>query len=124
MKISYNWLKQYLNTNLPVDETAHLLTMSGLEVEKVEQFCAIEGGLEGLVIGEVVEKSQHPDADRLSCTKVNVCGEALLDIVCGAPNVDVGQKVVVATVGTILSLADGDSFKSRSRRFEDRFQKE
>lgn len=116
MKISYNWLKQYLNTDLPVDETAHLLTMSGLEVEKVEQFCSIEGGLEGLVIGEVVEKSQHPDADRLSCTKVNVCGEALLDIVCGAPNVDVGQKVVVATVGTILYPADGDSFKIKKSK--------
>ena len=115
MKISYNWLKQYLNTDLPVDEAAHLLTMSGLEVEKVERFCPIEGGLEGLVIGEVIEKIQHPDADRLSCTKVNIGGDELLDIVCGAPNVDAGQKVVVATVGTTL-YSDGDSFQIKKSK--------
>ncbi|MFT5279115.1 MAG: phenylalanyl-tRNA synthetase beta chain, partial [Bacteroidia bacterium] len=116
MKISYNWLKQYLNTDLPVDETAHLLTMSGLEVEKVEKFCPVEGGLEGLVIGEVVEKYQHPDADRLSCTKVSVGGENLLSIVCGAPNVAIGLKVVVATVGTTLYGEEGESFKIKKSK--------
>lgn len=84
-------------------------------MEKVERFCPIEGGLEGLVVGEVMEKSQHPDADRLSCTKVNVGGEALLDIVCGAPNVVPGQKVIVATVGTTL-YSDGDSFKIKKSK--------
>jgi phenylalanyl-tRNA synthetase beta chain len=98
-----------------VDEVSHLLTMSGLEVEKIEQFCSIEGGLDGLVIGEVMEKSQHPDADRLSCTKVNVGGDTLLDIVCGAPNIDAGQKVVVATVGTTL-YSDGESFKIKKSK--------
>lgn len=98
-----------------MNEVSDLLTMSGLEVEKVERFCPIEGGLEGLVVGEVMEKSQHPDADRLSCTKVNVGGEALLDIVCGAPNVETGQKVIVATVGTTL-YSEGDSFKIKKSK--------
>lgn len=116
MKISYNWLKQYLNFDLPVDEAAHLLTMSGLEVEKVEKFCAVEGGLNGLVIGEVKECGKHPDADRLSCTKVDVGGEELLDIVCGAPNVAAGQKVVVATVGALLYPDGGEPFKIKKSK--------
>lgn len=71
MKISYNWLKEYLKTNLSVDEMSSLLTGSGLEVESIEDFETIKGGLRGLVIGEVLEKTKHPGADRLSVTKVN-----------------------------------------------------
>jgi len=102
MNISYNWLKQYLKVDIDVNEAAALLTGSGLEVEKVIPFSSIEGGLEGLVIGEVLTKEKHPDADRLNLTTVDVGGESPLDIVCGAPNVEAGQKVVVATVGTTL----------------------
>ncbi|RLD77906.1 MAG: phenylalanine--tRNA ligase subunit beta, partial [Bacteroidetes bacterium] len=110
MKISYNWLKNYINTDIDYKELSVILTNTGLEVEGIEHFQSIKGGLEGLVIGKVVEKSKHPDADRLSLTKVDIGTGELLPIVCGAPNVDAGQKVVVATVGT--TLYDGDeSFK-------------
>jgi phenylalanyl-tRNA synthetase beta chain len=111
MRISYNWLKEYIKTDLSPDEIAQRLTDTGLEVEAVEEVESIPGGLKGLVIGEVVEKDKHPNADRLSITKVNIGGEELLDIVCGAPNVAAGQKVVVATVGTTLFPTDGESFK-------------
>ncbi len=110
MKISYNWLKNYLNLNLPAEEISVLLTDTGLEVEGLEEVESIKGGLKGALIGEVMTKVQHPNADRLSVTTVDVGGEELLQIVCGAPNVAVGQKVPVATVGTVLY--DGDeSFK-------------
>jgi len=102
MKISYNWLKQYLNINLSVEEVSKVLTDIGLEVASAEVVQSVKGGLEGLVIGEVMQKEKHPDADKLSLTKVNIGGEKLLDIVCGAPNVAAGQKVVVATIGTVL----------------------
>ncbi len=111
MKISYNWLKQYINVDLPVDEVAGYLTNSGLEVEGVEKFYSVEGGLEGLVVGEVIEAEQHPNADRLKVTKVDTGDGHLLDIVCGAPNVAAGQKVVVARVGTTLHPVEGDPFK-------------
>jgi len=111
MRISYNWLKEYIKTDLSPDEIAQRLTDSGLEVEAVEKVESIPGGLQDLLIGEVIEKDKHPNADRLSVTKVNVGGKELLDIVCGAPNVAAGQKVVVATVGTTLFPSDGDSFK-------------
>ncbi|HBX52620.1 MAG: phenylalanine--tRNA ligase subunit beta [Bacteroidetes bacterium GWF2_33_38] len=106
MKISYNWLKQYIQVDKTVDELSQILTDIGLEVESVEPFQEIKGGLEGIVIGKVIECAKHPDADKLSITKVDVCGPALLDIVCGAPNVALGQKVVVATVGTTLYNGD------------------
>ncbi|MFT7102868.1 MAG: phenylalanyl-tRNA synthetase beta chain, partial [Bacteroidia bacterium] len=78
MNISYNWLKEYLKLNIDVNEASELLTGGGLEVEKVIPFSSIEGGLEGLVIGEVLSKEKHPDADRLNCTRVNVgTGEPL-----------------------------------------------
>lgn len=102
MKISYNWLKEYVNIDLPADEVARILTDTGLEVEGLEKVEAVKGGLKGVVVGEVVECERHPDADRLNVTKVNVGGKELLNIVCGAPNVAVGQKVVVATVGCTL----------------------
>ena len=111
MNISYNWLREYLNIDIDVSEVADLLTGSGLEVEKVIPFSSIKGGLEGFVIGEVLSKEKHPDADRLSCVKVNVGTGEPLDIVCGAPNVEAGQKVVVATVGTTLYPEDHEPLK-------------
>ena len=111
MRISYNWLKEYIKTDLSPDEMAQRLTDSGLEVEVVEEVESIPGGLKGLLVGEVIESGKHPNADRLSVTKVNVGGDELLDIVCGAPNVAAGQKVVVATVGTTLFPTGGESFK-------------
>jgi len=102
MKISYNWLKNYLNLNLSYDKIAVLLTDTGLEVEEIEIVESIKGGLKGVVIGEVLTKVQHPNADRLSLTTVNIGEDQPLQIVCGAPNVAVGQKVPIATVGTWL----------------------
>jgi phenylalanyl-tRNA synthetase beta chain len=102
MKISLNWLNEYLSKKISVAEAEEILTNVGLEVEGIEVFESIKGGLTGVVIGEVKEKAKHPDADRLSVTKVDIGSGELLQIVCGAPNVDAGQKVVVATVGTTL----------------------
>lgn len=117
MNISYNWLRQYLNIDgLEVKEATDLLTASGLEVEKVHPFCSVTGGLEGLVIGEVLTKEKHPDADRLNCTTVNVGAKQPLEIVCGAPNVEAGQKVVVATVGTTLYPEGHEPFKIKKSK--------
>ena len=102
MKISYNWLKEYIDTDLNPDEIADLLTNIGLEVEGVETFESVKGGLKGCFIGEVKTCKQHPNADKLSITTVDIGEDELLPIVCGAPNVQEGQKVVVATVGTTL----------------------
>ena len=102
MKISYNWLKQYLNLDLEVTKVGEILTDIGLEVEGIDKFSSIKGGLKGIIIGEVIEKYKHPNADKLNLTKVDVGQGEALQIVCGAPNVDVGQKVPVASVGTIL----------------------
>lgn len=106
MKISYKWLKDLLSFNLTAEETSIYLTNCGLEVEGVETFETVKGGLKGLVIGEVLTCEPHPNSDHLHVTTVNVGGEAPLHIVCGAPNVAAGQKVVVATIGTVLY--DGD----------------
>lgn len=116
MDISYNWLKQYLKLDIDVNQAAALLTGSGLEVEKVIPFSSIQGGLQGLVIGEVLSKEKHPDADRLNCTKVNIGTGEPLDIVCGAPNVEAGQKVVVATVGTMLYPSEGEPFEIKKSK--------
>ena len=107
MKISYNWLKEHVNIDLAPEEIAEILTATGLEVEGFEKIETIPGGLAGVVVGEVVTCHKHPDADKLSVTTVNVGGERLLPIVCGAPNVQAGQKVLVATTGTTLHTADG-----------------
>ncbi|SVE52629.1 uncharacterized protein METZ01_LOCUS505483, partial [marine metagenome] len=107
MKISYNWLKNYLNLELPAEEVSILLTDTGLEVEGVEEVESVKGGLKGVIIGEVLTKIQHPNADKLSVTTVNIGAKEPIQIVCGAPNVGVGQKVPVATVGTWLY--DGDN---------------
>ena len=110
MKISYNWLNQYLLLKQSPNEIAQLLTDIGLEVEGTQEVESIKGGLKGVVIGEVITKVQHPNADRLSLTTVDVGADDDLQIVCGAPNVAVGQKVPVATIGTLLY--DGnESFK-------------
>lgn len=106
MNISYNWLKEYLDFDLQPDEVAAALTSIGLETGGVEEVQTIKGGLEGLVIGEVLTCEDHPNSDHLHITTVNVGGEAPLQIVCGAPNVAAGQKVVVAVNGT--KLYDGD----------------
>ena len=111
MKISLSWLRQYVNIDTTPEETSRILTDIGLEVEGLEEFNTVEGGLEGLVIGEVLTCEQHPNADRLKVTTVNVGNAEALHIVCGAPNVAAGQKVVVATVGTTLYPTGGDSFK-------------
>ncbi len=111
MKISYNWLKQFINTDLSPDDISQILTAIGLEVESVDKVQTIRGGLEGLVIGYVNECVQHPNADRLRITKVNVGGAEDIQVVCGAANVAAGQKVVVATVGTTVYPAEGDAFK-------------
>ena len=106
MNISYNWLKEYLDFDLKPEEVAAALTSIGLETGGVEEVQTIKGGLEGLVVGEVLTCEDHPNSDHLHITTVNVGGEAPLQIVCGAPNVAAGQKVVVAVNGT--KLYDGD----------------
>ena len=110
MKVSYNWLKQYLDLNQSPEEMAEILTNTGLEVESVEAFSSVKGGLQGLVVGEVVEKRKHPNADKLSIAKVDVGGDELLNIVCGASNLEQGQKVVVATIDTTIYPANGEPF--------------
>ncbi|MEZ4859563.1 MAG: phenylalanine--tRNA ligase subunit beta [Flavobacteriaceae bacterium] len=107
MKISYNWLKQFIKIKQTPEETAQLLTNLGLEVEGMEPFISVKGGLQGVVVGHVVECVQHPNADRLKLTKVDVGNTIPLQIVCGAPNVAIGQKVPVATIGTTLYDAEG-----------------
>ncbi len=115
MKISYNWLKQYINLDVDPETLSTVLTDIGLEVEGLEKYQSVKGGLEGIVIGKVVSCEQHSNADKLTVTTVNVGGDSLLPIVCGAPNVAAGQKVVVATVGT--TLYDGDeSFKIKKAK--------
>lgn len=109
MKISFNWLKNYLDLQESPEKVAAWLTDCGLEVEALEKIETIKGGLEGMVIGEVLACEKHPDADRLTLTRVHI-GDQELPIVCGAPNVATGQKVVVATVGATLYPQQGDPF--------------
>ena len=106
MNISLNWLKEYLSTDLNVEEICSILTSIGLEVGGYEKYESIRGGLKGLVVGEVKTCEPHPDSDHLHLTTVDLGDGRLTPIVCGAPNVAAGQKVVVATVGTVLY--DGD----------------
>ncbi|AOW19621.1 phenylalanine--tRNA ligase subunit beta [Urechidicola croceus] len=111
MKISYNWLKQFLKVDWEAEKTGELLTDLGLEVEGIETVESIKGSLKGIVVGEVLTCIQHPNADRLKVTTVNIGGDSPLQIVCGAPNVAAGQKVPVATIGTLLYDDKGKSFK-------------
>jgi phenylalanyl-tRNA synthetase beta chain len=106
MKISYNWLKDYLDFNIDPHTLSVILTGIGLEVEAVEEWESVKGGLKGVVIGEVLTCMKHPDADKLSITTVNIGGAEPLHIVCGAPNVAAGQKVPVAIVGTTVYKGD------------------
>jgi phenylalanyl-tRNA synthetase beta chain len=106
MKISYHWLKDYIDVEQSPAELGDILTNIGLEVEGIEEVETVRGGLRGCVVGRVSTCEKHPDADKLSLTKVDIGGERDLEIVCGAPNVAVGQKVVVATVGTTLYKGD------------------
>lgn len=102
MKISYNWLKTYLDFNYSPEELSDILTQTGLEVEGLDTYLEVPGGLTGVVVGQVLTCEQHPDADKLKVTTVNIGKEEPLQIVCGAPNVAAGQKVIVATVGCTL----------------------
>ena len=116
MKISYNWLKTILEFNQTPQEISDLLTSSGLEVESIEPWQSLKGGLLGFVTGEVLSCQKHPDADRLSITTVDVGNNTILNIVCGAPNVAQGQKVVVATVGTIIYPLVGEPFEIKKSK--------
>ena len=111
MKISLNWLKDYIELEQRPEDLSDILTEIGLEVEGIEVVESIKGGLNGVVIGEVKSCEKHPNADRLSVTTVDIGGNENLQIVCGAPNVAKGQKVVVATIGTMLYSQDGESWK-------------
>jgi phenylalanyl-tRNA synthetase beta chain len=110
MKISYNWLKQFININWPAEKTGELLTDLGLEIEGIEAYESVQGGLKGVVVGEVLTCIQHPNADRLKVTTVNIGEKQPLQIVCGAPNVATGQKVPVATIGTTLYSPEGEAW--------------
>lgn len=110
MKISYNWLKQFLKIDWDSQKTAELLTDLGLEVEGISTFESVKGGLKGIVVGEVITCEKHPNADKLKLTTVNIGQDQPLQIVCGAPNVAAGQKVPVATIGTTLYTAEGASW--------------
>jgi phenylalanyl-tRNA synthetase beta chain len=110
MKISYNWLKQFIKIDWSAEKTSELLTDLGLEVEGLETFQSIKGGLKGIKVGHVLTCEQHPNADRLKITTIDIGDKLPLNIVCGAPNVDKGQKVAVATVGTTLYTAEGEAW--------------
>lgn len=112
MKISYNWLKDYIKCSLSPEEVAAALTSIGLEVDSVETVEEIPGGLAGVIVAEVVECYDHPDSDHLHVTKLNTGEPELLQVVCGAPNVAAGQKVLLATVGTVL----GEDFKIKKSK--------
>lgn len=116
MKISYNWLKDYIKTDLSADKTAEILTSIGLEVEGVEHVESVRGGLQGLIVAHVLTCEKHPDADKLSVTTVNT-GSEVLQIVCGAPNVRAGQKVVLAPIGvTLYPSGDEECFKIKKSK--------
>ena len=111
MKISYNWLQQFLKVDWEAEKVGTLLTNLGLEVEGIETVESVKGSLNGIVVGEVLTCKQHSNADRLKVTTVNIGEGVPLQIVCGAPNVAAGQKVPVATIGTILYDKEGNDFK-------------
>ncbi len=121
MKISYNWLKEYTDISLDPEELGKILTDTGLEVEGIEEFETVRGGLDGVVIGKVLTCAKHPNADKLSVTTVDIGGEEPVQIVCGAPNVETGQTVPVATVGATLyphGSQDGFTIKKAKIRGE------
>ena len=111
MKISYNWLKQFIKLDWDAEKTGDLLTDLGLEIEGIEDFVSIKGGLKGVVVGHVIECEQHPNADRLKVAKVDIGTHGIVQIVCGAPNIAINQKVPVATIGTKLYDENGSPWK-------------
>jgi phenylalanyl-tRNA synthetase beta chain len=115
MKISYSWLKDYIALEQSPEEIAKILTQIGLEVGGIEEFETVKGGMKGLVIGEVITCMPHPNSDHLSKTTVNIGTGNILEIVCGAPNVAAGQKVVVATVGTTLFMGNDEFTIKKSK---------
>lgn len=119
MKISYNWLKQFIKIDWKSDETAALLTDLGLEVEIVDKYQSVKGGLEGIVVGHVLTCEQHPNADRLKITTVDLGDGKPVQIVCGASNVAAGQKVAVATIGSTLYDKDGNPFQIKKGKIRD-----
>ena len=119
MKISYNWLKQFIKIDWKSDETAALLTDLGLEVEIVEKYQSVKGGLEGVVVGHVLTCEQHPNADRLKVTTVDIGLENIIQVVCGASNVAKGQKVAVATIGTTLYDKNGEALVIKKGKIRD-----
>jgi len=119
MKISYNWLKQFLKIDWKSDEIAALLTDLGLEVEIVEKYQSVKGGLEGIVVGHVLTCVKHPNADRLKVTTVDLGDGVPVQIVCGAANVAAGQKVPVATIGSVLYDKDGNPFTIKKGKIRD-----
>ncbi|EAY23968.1 phenylalanine--tRNA ligase subunit beta [Microscilla marina] len=116
MKIAYNWLKQYIDLPEDIEEIGAVLTQTGLEVEGIEEYHQVEGGLTGLVVGEVLTCAKHPNADKLSITTVDVGQGRPYPIVCGAPNVAAGQKVIVALPKTTLYPTSGDSFQIKKSK--------
>ncbi len=121
MKISYNWLKEFLNIDLEAEKVGEILTDLGLEVEGIENFESVKGNLEGVVVGEVLSCEQHPNADRLKITQVDLGNGSPVQIVCGAPNVAKGQKVPVATIGTTLYTESGEDFKIKKGKIRGEF---
>ena len=115
MKISYKWLKDYIQLDESPEEVAKILTQTGLEVGGLEEVETGKGGMKGLVIGEVLTCEKHPNSDHLSKTTVDVGTGEILPIVCGAPNVAAGQKVVVATEGTTLYMGDDEFTIKKSK---------
>lgn len=116
MIISYNWLSEYLPVSIEPQKLSRILTSIGLEVESFQKYESIKGGLAGIVIGEVITCEKHPDADKLKITTVNIGAEVPLQIVCGASNVAVGQKVVVAIVGSTLYPTNGESINIKKAK--------
>lgn len=118
MNISYNWLKRYLATDLSAEEIARILTDIGLEVEGFEKIETIRGGLQGVVVGEVLTCVDHPDSDHLHVTTVDVGSGEPLQIVCGAANCRAGLKVMCATVGSVLYPTRKSLFSSLRLTYE------
>jgi len=116
MKVSYNWLKEYIDIDLSAEKACEILTDTGLEVEGLRKVEGVKGGLKGVVVGEILTCEKHPDADRLNVTTVNVGEAEPLQIVCGAPNVAIGQKVIVATVGCTLYPSPEEAFKIKKSK--------
>ncbi len=116
MIISYNWLSEYIPVTIDTERLSKILTSIGLEVESLHKYESLKGGLEGIVVGEVLTCEKHPDADKLKITTVNIGTEEASQIVCGASNVAVGQKVIVATVGAMLYPSSGEPFQIKKAK--------